>query len=209
MTHLESVMRLGAHFKTKLEDAFALADADFAKNQVPADQFQFACELYKRDSKNQFYPKNIQCVIDLVKKPITDDDVAQNIVSKILEYQIKKGTDWKNGVKASDNQLYFAGIDQNQNECLYHTFDEAMASVFGTVGLEIIKRENGWTNFCKNSSQFDKTILRPQLVRLAVSLLKHLEKTGSFMPAPLLSASNEPVLGQVKNLLNFKAKEMP
>jgi len=209
MTHKELVMRLAAHFKTKLEDAFVLADSEFAKHQSTPEEFAIACELYKSDSKNQWYPKNIQCVVDLVKKPITDEDTAQNIVSKILEYQIKKGASWKNAVIAKDQKSYFVGLNSNQEECLHYTFEDAMVSVFGLIGLEVIKRENGWTSFCANSSQFDKTILRPQLVKLTISLIKHFEKTGSFNIAPLPLELGGPVLGQNTNLLNFKAKEMP
>ena len=202
MNHAESVLRLASHFKQKLEDTNVLIDTEAAKKQLTEEEFEKACELYKTNSKNEWYPKNIQCVIDLVRKPIFDEDIAQNIVSKLFEYQIKKGRDWSKGVVAADQKIYFEGLDAKGEPALHYTFEQAMFSVFGLVGIEIVNREAGWVNFCAKTGDFDKTIFRPQMVKLAISLLKHMDKTGSFEVAPLL-ASNEPV---VLNILDFKIK---
>lgn len=202
ISHAESVLRLATYFKTKLDNVSVALDSEAAAKQLSAPEFEAACELFKTDSKNQFYPKNIQTVIDLIRKPIFSENRAQNIVSKIFEYQIKKGKSWKDGVIAADQKLYWEGLDQKGDPCLHYTFEQAMHSVFGTVGLELVRRENGWVTFCQNNADFDKTILRPQLVKLTISLIKHHEKTGSFEVAPLL-ASSGPVSG---NVLDFKIK---
>lgn len=206
LTHRELVLRLSWFLKTKLDDSVLIGDADFAAKQLTVEEFEEACELYKKNGKNTFYPKNIQQVVDLVKKPIFDDDIAQNIVSKIFEYQIKRGQSWADMILDTAGEKYFVGVDfTTQKPCRFDNFDEMLICTFGLVGFEIIRRENGWKNFCKNCGDFDKTILRPQLVRLAGSLIKHLEKTGSFEVAPLLS-SGGPVLtdGNILKLLSAK-----
>lgn len=184
------LIALAAHFKMKLEDSFILADADFLKARLSPEELLQACELYKEDSKNTYYPKNVAVLVDLIKKPITQEDTAQNIVSKLFEYATKKGRSWKDGVLATDQKIYFEGLNEFGAPALKYTFDEALVSVFGPVGFEIVRREGGWSRFCPYANDSEKTILRPQLVRLAVSLLKHIEKTGTLDVAPLLSASS-------------------
>lgn len=121
MTHRELVLRLAAHFKTKLEDVFAVADAEYAENQTSVAEFQLACDLFKKDSRNEFYPKNIQRVIDFVKKPISTEDQSLDDVTKICDAVSKFG---------------WTGFNEAKN-------------YIGIRGWEVVRRIGGWQYLCQ------------------------------------------------------------
>lgn len=169
-----------------------------------------ACKLYINEPKNEFFPRPLSKLIQLVKKPVTNEDQAANLTSEILKAVLDHGYRWTKPthgfVKREDGLIelgqYFKGRDTK-----YYSWDHAALSVFGPVGLEIVKKYGGWEILCEKVNESPDGVIRAQIKTLALSLMNTHERTGSFGlslspsgSAPLLSGQNLIQLANIKTI---------
>ena len=199
-------MRLALHFNKELPDLKVKYDAEFVSGQISLELFNQACELYKREGNNKFYPNNIQEVINIVKKPVSHEDIAQNLSSKLIQAVIDHGYTWTNGSwrnctldGVTEIRRTFKGATQ-----LYLEWDHAALEVFGPIGLTIVSRYGGWPQFCEIVNDSPDGVVRQQIAKLATSLMNTQERTGSF---ELPHSKESVLLPNVVQLL--KPKEVP
>jgi hypothetical protein len=204
-TYSDAVLRLAVHFGKELSDTKVLNDADFVKQQLSLEDFLKAIALYCRDSNNKFYPNNIQQVIDMVKKPVKNEDIAANIASEILKAVSNHGYTWARGSwgpciidGVTRVERFFKGKDIS-----YLQWEHAALSVFGPVGITIVRKYGGWESFCNTVNESQDGVVRAQITKLASSLLNTQDRTGSF-DIPLISGESSPLLGTIIQLAERK-----
>ena len=158
------------------------------------EETALACKLYRQNGSNTFFPRPIAKLVELIKKPISNEDQAQMIVSSIFQMFKKHKESWADGSYTTvDGEFanYFKGKD-----FLYKTFDEAVLSEIWPNGLMVVQKFGGWKSICDNIYESPEGVVRAQLHKLATASLNLYERTGSF---DLLSHKEN------SNVLEFKS----
>ena len=44
-----------------------------------------ACKLYRQNPKNEFFPRPIAKLVQLVKNPVSNEDIAANVAAELLK----------------------------------------------------------------------------------------------------------------------------
>lgn len=207
-TFTKAVMMLAAAFTKKLSDMEVTVHAQIASQELTLEQFNKACMLWIK-SGEKFYPNNIMEVVQLVKKPVSNEDQASQLSALLVKAVQDFGRRWDVGswrhvILDGETKLEktFQGSDT-----LYLNWEHAALSVFGQVGLTLVNRHGGWERFCEYIDNSPETVTRAQVKNLATSLLNTVEKTGSFEVPLSLSPSKDSVL--IGNVLQLPIKEMP
>lgn len=112
------------------------------------DKILSAFDLYMNDTKNKFFPNPSQLREYLEHKidsRLSANDLARQLDSLILD----KGMTWDEGYYIDGISKYYKGKDNIR----YHSFDEAVISFVGQVGLNIISNRGGWKTFCRTGQE--------------------------------------------------------
>jgi hypothetical protein len=207
-TYTEAVIYLAARLKKQLPDLSVKADAEAASKKLSLEQFIQACEMYL-DSGAEFYPNNIQKVLELVLKPVSNQYRANHVAALLLKAITDYGADWTKGTYKTYNigngdefGPTYAGI-LNGARNYFLSWEHAALSVFGHEGLIVVNRYGGWSRFCEIAQQSPDGVIRKQSTDLAHSLMNTKERTGAYN-IPLVG----PASPEVTNILNFKIKEI-
>lgn len=171
MSHL---VKLAAYYEKTLTDEQVEIYSNQIMESLTSDECAHACKLYINDPKNEFFPRPVSKLITLIKSPISNEDISQNISSMLIEAEKRFGPHWDEGC-CQEGQMIFRGKD-----CAYTNWRHAALSVFGEVGLKVVDRYGGWKDFCINIYESPDGVIRAQIKNLATSLQNTIQKTGSF-----------------------------
>lgn len=103
---------------------------------------------YIHDTKNKFFPNPSQLREYLEKKidsKLSATELARKLDKLILDY----GLTWNDGYFHNKETKKFRGADR----VFYWTFEEAVISEVGELGLEIINSRGGWKIFCRSGQE--------------------------------------------------------
>ena len=154
-----------------------------------------ACRLYRKNGANAFFPRPVAKLVELIKKPLTNEDQAQLIVSSVFQMFKKHGEAWSDG-SFSTVEGEFANFFRGR-EYLHRHFNEAVFSEVGPVGFMVIHNFGGWKSVCKNIYESPEGVVRAQLFKLALASLNQIEKAVPF---------NFELEQKKHNVLEFKIK---
>lgn len=206
----KALVMLAAYYEKVLSPEQIEIYSNQLSESLTPEEVKVACKLYIDEPKNEFFPRPVSKLIQLVKKPVTNEDQAANIASEIMNAYVNHGYRWNTPthgyIKRDDGVIelgqYFKGKDTN-----YFQWDHAALSVFGPVGLEVVNRYGGWTSFCEIAKETLDGVIRAQIKTLALSLMNTHERTGSFglslspsQPVPLVSGQNLIQLANIKTI---------
>ncbi len=198
-----NLVKLAAYYEKTLTPEQILIYSNQLSENLTDVECDLACKLYINNPANEFFPRPVSKLIYLVKKPVSHEDMAQNITSLLLEAERKFGCHWAEGHFVG-GECVFQGKEMN-----YGTFAEAALSVFGEVALTVVNRYGGWKAFCEVIYQSPDGVIRAQVAKLTTSLQNIKEKTGSY-GAPSLTHAAPVQIEQVSNVINLlTSKEMP
>lgn len=189
------VIKLAAYYEKVFSDEqISMYTEDL--EALTDEETVLACRLYRQNGANTFFPRPVAKLVELIKKPVSNEDQAQLIVSSIFQMFKKHGESWSDGSYTTVNSEfanYFKGRD-----FLHKSFDEAVLSEIGPNGLMVVQKFGGWRSVCNNIFESPEGVVRAQLHKLATASLNLYEKTGAF---DLLQAPKN-------NVLEFKIKEL-
>lgn len=182
--HKMAILTLAAYYEKELSDEQVLVYSNQLSRSLSDSEANAAVEKYTDDPKNEFFPRPISKLIEIIKKPIDNKDQAQNILS-LIKLAIKRhGHNWSDGY-FHDYQTIFKGKD-----CSFLSFDEAAKSEIGDAGLAVTKRMGGWKHLCNFYYNNDEGIFNAQIRMLSESVL-NLHEKGHLDSLPQLSNSNQ------------------
>lgn len=191
-----SLIKLASYYEKVLSDEQIQIYSEQLSQNLTDDECLVACRKYIDDPKNEFFPRPISKLIALIKSPISNDDMSQNISSLLMEAERKYGVHWSEGYYQSGETIY-KGKDVS-----HKTWQEAALSIFGPVGLKVVDRYGGWKNFCINIYESPDGVIRAQIKNLVGSLQNISQKTGSFEGA-LLEMNTRNTDSRSNKILDF------
>ena len=173
-----NLVKLASYYeKTLTPEQIAIYSEQLSESLTDAEA-SLACKLYINDPNNEFFPRPVSKLIYLVKKPVSSEDMAQNITSLLMEAERKYGVHWAEGFFQDGEKIY-----QGKDIC-YKNWADAALSVFGEVGLTAVNRYGGWVNLCQTIYDSPDGVVRAQFRGLTTSLQNIKEKTGSYDSLP-------------------------
>jgi hypothetical protein len=201
----KALVMLAAYYEKVLSPEQIEIYSNQLAESLTAEETLQACKMYINEPANEFFPRPLSKLIHLIKKPVSNEDQATNLASKILQAVIDHGYRWNVGSwrnttldGVTDIRKTFQGSDQ-----LYLQWDHAALSVFGPLGIIIIDRFGGWESFCELVRNSPDGVIRAQIKTLALSLMNTNDKTGSF-EIPLISSGPVKGLENLIQLANIK-----
>lgn len=195
----ESIVKLAAYYEKVLSVEQIQIYSEQISRMLTDSETQIACSLYIDDPKNEFFPRPVSKLIYLIKKPVANEDISQNLSSILMEAERKYGVHWIEGHFQSGETI-FTGKDMS-----YRDWKDAARSVFGDLGLRVVDRYGGWKEFCKNIYESPDGVVRSQIKNLTNSLQNIQEKTGSYDALSHSESSNViQLLGNIKTLEGAK-----
>lgn len=196
MTISTLIIKLAAYYEKILTDDQVEIYANQLAESLTPEETALACKKYIDNPANEFFPRPVSKLIYLVKKPVSNEDMAQNITGLLMAAVRAYGPHWASG-HAQSGEMIYAGKDQ-----AYKTWENAALSVFGQVGLVAVQRYGGWLNFCQNVYESPEGVVRAQVKNLTTSLQNIKEQTGSYASLPYHSEQIGPV-SDVSNLISI------
>lgn len=195
-----NLVKLAAYYeKTLTSEQIGLYSNQLAESMTD-QEVAIACKKYIDNPANEFFPRPVSKLIYLVKKPVSNEDMAQNITGLLMEAVRAYGPHWASG-HYQNGAPVFAGKDQ-----AYTTWENAALSVFGQVGLVAVQRYGGWLNFCQNVYESPEGVVRAQVKNLTTSLQNIKEQTGSYASLPYQSEQTGPV-NELQNLISITSNK--
>ncbi len=192
----ETLIKLAAYYEKKLSDEqIEMYSAQLSEHLTELEA-ALACKKYIDNPGNEFFPRPVSKLIYLVKKPVSNEDMAQNITGLLMEAVRAYGPHWASG-HSQNGEMVYAGKDQ-----AYTTWENAALSVFGRVGVVAVQRYGGWLNFCQNVYESPEGVVRAQTKNLLTSLQNIKEQTGSYASLPYHKEQIGPV-SDVSNLISI------
>ncbi len=179
-----ALLGLAAYYDKPLTDQQIIMYSDQVSRLLSVDEMKLAAKLYIDDPKNEFFPRPVSKLVELIRKPVSTEDLSQNVVSLLLQAERKFGVHWTDGYFQGGETL-FTGKQYS-----YRTWAEAAISFFGEVGLQIVDRYGGWKNFCMTIYESPDGVIRAQVKNLTTSLQNSKERVGNFDALPNYSRSN-------------------
>lgn len=171
------IIQLAAYYEKILTDDQIKMYAEDLDN-ITDDETILACKLYRQGSKNEFFPRPMAKLVELIKKPFSTDDMAQQISSALLKAVVDYGYIWADGTFKADHGIVFKGAN-----IFYRWWEGAAQTVIGKEGIEIVRRYGGWKQFCETVSQSPDGVIRQQITKLASSLINVEFTTEKFQTA--------------------------
>ena len=194
--HKVALLGLAAYYDKPLTDQQLIMYSDQVSRLLSVDEMKLAAKLYIDDPKNEFFPRPVSKLIELIRKPVSTEDLSQNTTSLLMQAERKYGVHWSEGHFQGGETVY------QGKDISYRSWSEAALSVFGEVGLRVVDRYGGWKNFCINVYESPDGVVRAQVTKLAVALQNSREKTGTFDALPNYSKQNQGLssMGQIINI---------
>jgi len=149
MKYKLAILKLAAYYDKVLTDQQIQIYSDQLAEYLTEDEANASVKLYIDQPLNDFFPRPVSKLIALIKPPVTDKDESQNLLDLLIQAIRKHGQYWSDGVTLSDGNLWFFGKNQ-----YFKTWTLAAQDEIGTLGIEVIKRNGSWLNFCM--SYFDQ-----------------------------------------------------
>ena len=190
-----AIIKLAAYFEKNLSDEQIVMYAEQLSRSLTIQEVQLACVRYVDDAKNEYFPRPVSKLVSLVKTPVSNEDISQNVSSLILAAERKYGVHWGEGFFQNGEPVY------QGKEFVHSTWTEAAASVFGEIGLKVVDRYGGWKNLCLNIYESPDGVIRAQIKNLTNSLQNIVQKTGSF---DVITGGQSVGLTQMAKVLEFK-----
>lgn len=116
------LVKLASYYEKTLSPEQINIYAEQLHGALNHQEMSHACKLYIDDPKNEFFPRPISKLIQLIKTPVSENDVAVDVASRVLEAVSRFG--WANEGEAMD--------------------------YVGEAGKMAVKRFGGWMHICQN-----------------------------------------------------------
>lgn len=194
------LIKLAAYYEKILTDEQLSIYSEQLNQALSEVECAQACRLYINDPKNEFFPRPVSKLIALIQAPLSNEDVAQNVSSLLMQAERKFGVHWTEG-HLQAGETIFAGKDIS-----YRSWRDAAKSMFGETGLQIVDRYGGWKEFCVNVYDSPDGVVRAQIKNLAASLQNTKQRTGSFdaLPASGSGAQVHQLFQNIKTIEGVK-----
>lgn len=137
-------------------------------------------ESFRRDPKNKFapLPADIRALADPAESEV---DVGRDTAVRLIAALAKHGADWARGYLAGGMRNFDGGGQR------WLTWGEAAKAEIGEIGLAIVARYNGWSQFHSTYNYAQATSMQAQLRDLASSIAKATDRgaaASTSLPAP-------------------------
>jgi hypothetical protein len=168
------VVQLAAYYeKTLSDDQVKMYVEDLG--DLTDEETSTACKIYRSIPENTYFPRPMAKLVQLIKKPISTEDSAEDIASLMLKAVSDFGHTWADGTFRADYGFVFKGRDVQ-----YLCWEYAAETVFGKEAVEIARRYGGWKQFCLTVNDSPDGVIRAQIARLAKSLINNNEVISNF-----------------------------
>jgi hypothetical protein len=119
------LVKLAAYYEKTLSSEQIQMYSEQLEEHLTDEACSIACKKYIDNSANEFFPRPISKLIAIIKTPVSLDDDAQEIASKIINAVSKFG--WNN-------------------------YEDAK-NYIGERGFDVVKRFGGWQYVCQELGQ--------------------------------------------------------
>lgn len=153
-----------------------------------------ACKIYRSIPENTYFPRPMAKLVQLIKKPISTEDAAEDIASIMLKAVSDYGYTWADGTFKADYGMVYKGRD-----VYYLCWEYAAETVMGKEAVEIARRYGGWKLFCQTVNESPDGVIRAQIARLAKSLINNSEVRSQFEQLE----HKKPVSNQLEKITNL------
>lgn len=187
-----ALLKLAAYYEKALTDEQIRIYSEQLSQSLTELEVAQSISMYVDNPENEFFPRPVSKLIALIKRPIAKDDQAQNLADLLRMAISKHGQHWEDGHFMGGERVY-AG-----RTCSYPHWSWAAVSEFGGVGLEIVKRNGGWMNFCNSYFTQPEGVFKKQL-RDAASTVIELSEKGLLQDPQLITAT--PINGLLSGII--------